>query len=201
MIDARRRFGSWCEGHRDFVGLKRADPGPFALALKPHSIDVRSEALMLVDARFLLNALALAQGGVPARLAGTAGRRGGEGTSMYRLFACARSCAAVSTRTSLGGPTLISRCRDRDRCLTLPSRASSPAFLRSTAAVWAGAAEPTPNTAPNRPVMRPPKCSTTEHPPAAENLLANWEKVSRRWFWLSAVRTRFAGRGSGSELA
>ena len=69
VIDAGRRFGSWCEGYRDFVGLKRADPGPFALALKPHSIDVPSEALMLVDTRFFLNALALAQGGVPARLA------------------------------------------------------------------------------------------------------------------------------------
>ena len=69
VIDTGRRFGSWSEGYRDFIGLRRTDPGTFALALKPHSIDVPSDVPMMVDTRFLLNALALAKERVPVRLA------------------------------------------------------------------------------------------------------------------------------------
>ena len=69
VIDTGRRFGSWSEGYKDFAGLGRTHPGPFALALKPHSIDVPVEVPMVVDTRFFLHALPLAKEGGPARLA------------------------------------------------------------------------------------------------------------------------------------
>ena len=67
VVDTGRRSGSWCDGYLDFTGLTRADPGPFALALKPHSIDVPGEVPMFVSTPFLLSALA--QERVPVRLA------------------------------------------------------------------------------------------------------------------------------------
>ena len=98
VIDTGRRFGSWSEGYRDFVGLRRTDPGPFALALKPHSIDVPGEVPMVVDTRFLLNALALAQERVPARLA--------------ELLA---SAAAKESRRIVYSPLLEARLRPLDQ--------------------------------------------------------------------------------------
>ena len=69
VIDTGRRFGPWSDGYRDFAGLLRTDPGPFALALKPHSIDVPVEVPIVVDRSFLCNALALTQERAPERLA------------------------------------------------------------------------------------------------------------------------------------
>jgi hypothetical protein len=52
----------------DFVGLNRTDPGPFALALKPHSLDQPCEALLIVDVNFLQAAIEVARASMPSSL-------------------------------------------------------------------------------------------------------------------------------------
>ena len=68
VIDTGRRLGSWSQGYKDFTGLRRSDPGPFALALKPHSIDVPVAVPIVVDTSFLCSALAPTEGGAPQPL-------------------------------------------------------------------------------------------------------------------------------------
>jgi O-antigen biosynthesis protein len=68
VLDAGRRAGRWAMALNDFVALNRTDPGPFALALKPHSIDQPCEALLIVDVNFVQSLIEVARAEMPSTL-------------------------------------------------------------------------------------------------------------------------------------
>jgi hypothetical protein len=61
VLDAGKRAGRWATATNNFLGLNRLDPGAFALALKPHSIEQPCEALLIIDTEFLQSAIHVAR--------------------------------------------------------------------------------------------------------------------------------------------